>query len=65
MAGFVAGLSIAVAGMVTDALAGRYFPPRWAPGVLGGIAGGFGVGALRVFGYDDIALLSLVSVMIV
>ena len=65
MAGFVAGLSIAVASMVTGALAGRCFPRRWAPGILGGIAGAFGDGALRFSGYGDIDLLSLVSVIIV
>ena len=65
MAGLVAGLAIAVAGLVAGALVGGYLSTRWVPGMLGGITGGFGVGALRVSGYGDIDLLPLVGVMIV
>ena len=65
MNGLVVSLLIAAAGLAAGAAVGRYFATRWAPGILGGITGGFGVGALRVSGYGDIDLLSLVGVMIV
>ena len=65
MKGLVLSLLIAGAGLTAGAAVGRYLSTRWAPGILGGITGGFGVGALRVSGYGDIDLLSLAAVMIV
>ncbi|MCC6008619.1 MAG: hypothetical protein JJU40_13195 [Rhodobacteraceae bacterium] len=65
MIGLVLGLLIAAAGLVAGAAAGRYLSSRWAPGILGGITGAFGIGALRVSGYGDAALLPLAGAMIV
>ncbi|MCC5962661.1 MAG: hypothetical protein JJU09_05990 [Rhodobacteraceae bacterium] len=64
MNGPVLGLLLAIAGLVAGAAAGRYLSTRWAHGILGGITGGFGIGALRISGYADIDLLSLAGVMI-
>jgi len=61
----VLGFLLAVAGLVAGSAAGRYLSTRWMPGILGGIAGGFGVGALRISGYGDIELFWLAGVMIV
>ncbi len=65
MNALVSGLLLAIVGLVAAAAVGRYLSTRWAPGILGGITGGFGVGTLRISGYGGLDLLSLAGVMVV
>ena len=60
---FAGGLLLA--GLVLVALLSRWLSPRWRPGMLGGITGGFGVAAVQVAGRGDAPLLVLMLVLAV
>lgn len=58
------GTLLAIAGLASAAVAERHLAASWVPGALGGITGGFGIGALHIAGYGDIGLLSLSGVLV-
>lgn len=60
-----AGVLLALGGLALAGLVGRLARPALAPGLLGAITGGCGVGALRLLGLGDLGLGTLAAVMVV
>jgi hypothetical protein len=62
--GLVAAAALGLLGLGLAALIGRLAPPRWAPGLTGAVAGGFGIGALQLTGLGDLGLLPMAGVLL-